>query len=103
MAYETFGDLRKQALTKAGEVETQQSKYWDKMLEYIQQSYLDILSGSNKFNLDFSRGWDWARETNPIPSCGQPGDFGGGKTAPGRGCDAARAADTPQSGSLGKP
>lgn len=66
MAYETFGDLRKQALTKAGEVETQQSKYWDKMLEYIQQSYLDILSGSNKFNLDFSRGWDWARETSPI-------------------------------------
>ena len=66
MAYETFGDLRKQALTKAGEVDTQQSKYWDKMLEYVQQSYLDVLSGSNKFNLDFSRGWDWARETDPI-------------------------------------
>ncbi len=65
MAYTTFGDLRKQALTKAGEVDTQQSKYWDKMLEYVQQSYLDVLSGSNKFNLDFSRGWDWARETNP--------------------------------------
>lgn len=65
MAFETFGDIRKMALTKAGEVETNQSKYWDKMLEYVQISYLDILSGSNKFNLDFKRAWSWARESEP--------------------------------------
>ena len=66
MAYSTIGELRDLALTKAGEVASSQSKFYAKMLEYVSISYLDVLSSSNKFNMDFDRPWTWARATVPV-------------------------------------
>ena len=47
-------------LEKSGEVPNNNSKYYDKAIFYINNTYLSILSGSNEFDIDLGEAWPWA-------------------------------------------
>ena len=63
--FQTSADLLKGALHEAGEVDNGNSPLQAKALEYLNLSYLNVLSGSNEFDIDCGEPWYWAREEYP--------------------------------------
>jgi len=63
--FQTSEDLLKGALFEAGEVDNGNSPLQAKALEHLNASYLNILAGSNEFDVDCGEPWEWAREEYP--------------------------------------
>jgi len=59
-------DLVKGTLQKSGEVTDGTSFYQTLVLKYLNEVYRKILSGSNKWGINLSKAWSWARTTRSI-------------------------------------
>lgn len=66
MAFKTAADLLKGALRKAGEVTNGNSRLHADALNLLNQAYIDVLSGSSRFDLEFGQPWSWAIEEVPL-------------------------------------
>lgn len=58
-------DLLNKALSFAGEFSDGTSTFAEKALAFLNTNYLNILSGSNEFDIDFGAPWSWARRSTP--------------------------------------
>jgi len=59
-------DLVKGALQKSGELTDGTSYYQTLVLVYLNKVYRKVLSGSNKWGINLSKAWSWARVTKSI-------------------------------------
>jgi hypothetical protein len=66
MAFSNGAELLKGALKKSGEPTNGNSKYQSDALDFLNQSYLALLSGASKFDLGFGEPWPWAIEENSL-------------------------------------
>src|SRR5437867_2685174 len=70
-------DLLSAALEKAGEQQSSLSPYYALALQHLNTAHVDVLSGANRFNVDLSEPWAWAKATYPGLLTLQPAFTGG--------------------------
>lgn len=68
--FKSTRDILNQALSWSGELtdvgpNPPPSEYREKTLEFLNDCYLELLSGSNEFNIEMGQPWPWARAELP--------------------------------------
>lgn len=63
--YESFKDLKLEALQRAGELDDGNSDYDSDAEQFINQLYRAIYAGANEFDVTLGEVWDWAKAKTP--------------------------------------
>jgi len=63
--FRTSADLLSEALTQAGESSADTSSLTSKMLEYLNDAYIRVLSGNSEFDEEIGDPFPWARDEDP--------------------------------------
>lgn len=63
--YTNIGDIKRDALERAGELSDGTSEYDAKALEYVNDWAFDILAGSTPVNVEVGDPWPWAKSKYP--------------------------------------
>lgn len=58
-------DLKKNALSRAGELDDGNSPYDATAVKYLNQIYQAIIAGGNEFDVELGEPWIWAKERHP--------------------------------------
>lgn len=63
--YANIGDIKKDALERAGELSDGTSEYDSKALEYLNDWVFDTIAGSTPLNVEVGDPWPWAKSRYP--------------------------------------